>query len=297
MVNVVVDWLFNLYEVVDFDNFVDGLHHFNDLRYFNSFHNNLGDDFWNSHYFFLIEWNFDSSVHNFLNFFDNGEGHIDDLLNFFNAIYIDNFFFDHLNFLNCWLLDLDLDYLFNNFWNLNNFFYCLNDGDYLFDDDLYNLREFNDMVNNFSCISVLDNFNSLFNDSIEWLDNFNNFLYNLLFDNFHLNNFPNDLFNGHDLLLDYLNYSYFRDSVVNDFLYSKWLLHLNYSLNYNFYLHYLGDFNNSFDNSFDDSWNLYDFLIVMCYFDYFFNDVVDVFDDFNRDMDYLFDFLDLDDLN
>lgn len=153
------------------------------------------------------------------------------------------------------------------------------------------------MINNFPCIPVLDDLNSFFNNSIEWLDNFNNSLHYLLLHDFHLNNFSNDPLNWNNLLFYYLHFSEFRNSVINNLLDWVGFLDLHDSLDYHLHFYDFGNFNDSFHNFFDDSWNLDYFLRKVGNFDYFFNDVIDILDDFNRNMDYFLHLLNLNNLN
>ena len=70
VLNVVDNWLFNLNEFSDGDDFVDCSDDLNDLGYFDSFDNDLVDNLWYSDDFFLDDWYFDPSVNNLFDLLD-----------------------------------------------------------------------------------------------------------------------------------------------------------------------------------------------------------------------------------
>lgn len=295
--NEVVNWLFNFDDLWYFNNLIDFLLHFNDLGNLCSLNDDLSHYFRYSHNFFLNNGNFNSSVNNFFDFLDHGNGVVDNSFNFFYSVSIDNLFFNHLDLFDRRNFNLNLDDLFNG---LGNFYYLLDgldDGDGFLDNDLDYFRDGHRLVDDLSCTLVLGDFDWFFNDSVKWFYNFNNSLNYFFLDFFHFNNFSNDLFNRDDLFLDDLNFLDFRNGMVNDFLDNNRLLNFNNLLLNDFNFYDLGNFNNSFDYLLNDSGNFNDLFSVLRYFYNLLDDVINSLDDFNGNMDNLLDFLNLDNFN
>jgi len=116
------------------------------------------------------------------------------------------------------------------------------------------------VVDNLSCISVLNDFDWLFDDSVEWLDDLNDFLNDLFLDDFNLNKLLNNFFNNYDLLLDHLDFSDLRNGVVHNLLDVNWFFNFDDSLNDDFNFDDFGNLDDSLHNSLDYSWHLYDLL-------------------------------------
>jgi hypothetical protein len=80
---------------------------------------------------------------------------IDNFLNLFYSVLIDNLLSNYLDDFDCWDLDLNLNDFLDHFWNLNNFLNCLNNWDYFLNFDFNNLWNIFNMIDNLSSISVL----------------------------------------------------------------------------------------------------------------------------------------------
>jgi hypothetical protein len=154
--DVMVYWLLDFDDLVDLNDSVDKFLNFNDFYNLNSFNDDLGNGFWNSDNSFNNDWNFNSSINNLFNFFDQGSRVINNLLDFFDSVLVDNLFPNDFNDLNSGYLNLDLNDLFDSLWNFNNLFNDLNDRNWLFDSDLNNFWNRFNVVNNFSSVSVFD---------------------------------------------------------------------------------------------------------------------------------------------
>lgn len=289
----VVDWLFNFDDFVDLNNFVDVSNNFNNLRNFSSFNNNLSGDFWNSNDLFLNNRHFNSSVNDFLDLFDNGDRVVDNFFNFFYSIFVNDSFFDNSNLFNGWYFDLNLNYLFNGFGNFNNLLDGLNDRDWFFYNNLDDFRNIDNMVDDFSCVSVLSDFNRFFNNTIKRLNYLNNPLNNFLLDDLNLDNFSHNSFNWNDLFSNHLDLLNLRNCVINYLFHNSWFFNFNYLLSDDLYLNDLWNLNNSLDYFLDDPGHFNDFLSVLRDFNNFFNDIVNYSDHLYRNMDDFLNFLHL----
>lgn len=140
LVDIVIHWFFYFDDLVDLDNLVNILGHLDDLEDLGSFHDDLGDDLWNTDDLFLVEGDFHPTIDDLLDLLINGHGLIDYLLDFFYPISIDDLLLNHFNLFDSGDFHLDLDYLLNSsgYFNnlLHNFFYW----DSLFNDDFNDLR-------------------------------------------------------------------------------------------------------------------------------------------------------------
>ncbi len=150
-------------------------------------------DDWLFNYFSFDFNNFMNQGHlnDFLNHFLNGSvlhnGLFNYSFNFFNSVSVDNFFNDNFNF----------DWLFDNVVNLNDFFNDSRDFDNLLDYLNYGYHFFNnsvdrfvpdfDVVSDVGCRDILDSFDDLFDNFLNF-DDFWDF-------NSDLNDFLNDLVN------------------------------------------------------------------------------------------------------
>lgn len=106
--------LYNLFDdLLDLDN--DGV--------FNSFNNNLSDNFGNSDDSFHNHRHLNSPFHNLFNFLNDLNCLSDGLFNFFYPVNIDNLFLNDFNSLNDWHFNSDFDNFLNNFENFNNLLY------------------------------------------------------------------------------------------------------------------------------------------------------------------------------
>jgi len=212
----VVDGLLNLDDLIYLDNLVYVSDNFNDLGNLDSLDDDLGDDFRNSHNLLLDDGNFNSSVDNLLDLLDQGDGDVDDSLYFFYSFFVDDFLLNNLNLLDGGSLNLDLNDLFNSSGNLNNLFDGLDDGDGFFDNDLNYFGNIDNLIDSFSGVSVSDDLNRLFNDSVEGFDDLNNSFNDFFPDDLNLNNFSDNPLNGDNLFLDDFNFSDFGNCVVNN---------------------------------------------------------------------------------
>lgn len=129
------DWIIN----DDFDNlnsfyfnnfwnldyFFDIFFDFDNNWVFNSFNHNLSDNLRYSYNFLFYYRNLHSSIDYFLNFANNFYSVGNDFFNFFYSFFIDNFFLNNFDFLDCWNFNSNLNDLLNNLWNLNDSFNSL----------------------------------------------------------------------------------------------------------------------------------------------------------------------------
>ncbi len=266
-----LDWDFNLSD--DFLNTILNNNLFHNLLYLSNFLNdslnshNFFNNLWHFHNSFnsLDDWNW--SLDNSINWFISNLNMVIDLLGSYNLNlwdYLFNNFFNLDNFRN---LDNSVDNLFYNYWDLfDNFNYSFSWNNF-FNDDLNLLNLCFDMVHN------LFYFNNSFYFYLSFFDSVNNLnLWNLL-NNFHnsfnnvrnLNYLLDCSFNWNDFLYNVRNDSrHFKWNIDNslDFLY---FLNFNYFLNnflnwndlrnlndsVNNFLHDLLNFNNLGDNSED----------------------------------------------
>lgn len=83
---------------------------------------------------------------------------VHNLLNFLNSVLINNFFFNNFDLFDSRYFNFHLDNLFNDSWNFNNFFYCLNKRDWSVNRNFNDFRDFLNMVDNFSGILNFDLF-------------------------------------------------------------------------------------------------------------------------------------------
>lgn len=150
-----------------------------------------------------------------------------------------------------------------------------------FNEDFNNLRKFDNVVYDLSCISIFNNFNRLFNYSVERFNYLYNSLDNLFPNYFNFDHLLNDLFDNHNFLFDYFNFSNLRDSVVNNPFNINWLLNLDNPLHNDLDFNDFWYFNDSFNNSLDNSWNLNDLFSETLNLDNLLNDYVNVFNDLN----------------
>jgi len=127
-----------------------------DPDYFNFFNDDLSNNFWDSNNSLLNNWDLDSSVNNLFKLLNQSSCVVNNFLYLFYSVLIDNFFLNNFNYLNFWNFNLNLNDLFNDLWNLNNFLDRLNDWDWLFMNNLYNLWNSNNVVDNLSSISVFN---------------------------------------------------------------------------------------------------------------------------------------------
>ena len=153
------------------------------------------------------------------------------------------------------------------------------------------------MINNLSCISILNDFDWLFNDSVEGLYHLDHSLHDLLLDNLHSLHLLDDLLNNHDLLLNHLDLSDLRNSVIHDLLNIDRLLNLHYLLNNHLDLYYLGDFHDSLYNPLNYSRHFHDLLRVTLHLHNLLDDLINVFDNLNWNMDNSLYLLNLNDFN
>ena len=257
----------------------------------------MSGDFRYSYDLFLDDGDFYSSVNDFLDLFDHNNRVVNNFLNFFYPISVHDFLLDDFNFLDGRYFNLDLDNLFNSLRYFNYLFDGLDDSNWLFNDNFNDFRHVDDLVDCLFSTSPLNNLNYFFNYAVERLNDFDNLLNDFLLDDFDFNNFSDDLFNCHDLLLDNLNFFDLNNSVVDDLLNDNWFFNFNYLLSDHFDFNDLGDLDYSFDDLFNDSWDFNYLFSVLRYLNNFFNDVVDDFNDFNWNMDDFLDLLDLDNLD
>jgi len=292
-----VDRLLNLDDLIYLDNLVNVSDDFDDLRNLDSLDDDLGNNFWNSHDLLLNDGNFNSSVNNLLYLLDQGDGDVDNSLDFFYSFLVDDFLFNNLNLLDGGSLDLDLNDFLNSSGNLHDLFDGLDDGDGLFDNDLNYFGDIDNLVDGFSGVSVFDDLNRLFNDSVKGFDDLNNSLNDFFPDDLNLNNFSDNPLNGDNLFPDDFDFSDFRNCMVNNPFDNCGLFDLNNLLLNNSDLNDLGDLNNSLYYFLNDFGNLNNLFGILRDFDDLFDDVVHDFDDLNGHVNNLLDLLDLDDLN
>lgn len=297
LVDVVVDDLLHFDDLVDFDDLIDVLGHFDDLGDLHSFNHDLGDDLWHTDDLLLVEGHLHSAVNDLLHLPVDGDGLVDDLLDFLYPIAIDDLLLNDLDLLDSGHFHSHLDHLLNNPWDFHNPLYDLDDGDCLLDDDFNDLREFHHVVDYLAGIAVLDDFNWLLDDAIEGLDHLHDLLYDLLVDDWHLDHLADDTFHSDNLFPDDLDFPNLGDGMVDDPFHEDWLLHLNYLLNYDLHFDDLGDLNDPFHHLLDDARHFHDLFSVVGYFHYFLDDVIDVLDDLHWDMNDLLYFLDAHHLN
>ncbi len=154
--NVMVDWLFNFDDLVDFNDSVNEFLDLDDLGNLNSLDDDLGDSFWNSNDSLVNDWHLDSSVDRFFNFLDQSGCVVDDLLDFLNSVLINDLLSDDLNGLHSWDFDLDLDYFLDCLWNLDDLLDDLNDWNWFLNSDLNDFWDVFNVVHDFSGVSVLN---------------------------------------------------------------------------------------------------------------------------------------------
>lgn len=194
---------------------------------------------------------------------------------------------------------MNLDNFLNRLWNLHNLLNGLYHRYGLFDHDLHYFRNVLDVVDHLPCVSVLNCFSNLFLDDLD--------LYNLRYSDYLLNDFFNNLldlhnslnnpFNGHDLLLDHLDFLDLWDSVVHDLLDNRWLVHVHDLLSDDLNLHGFGDFNHSFNDFLHDFGHLDNSFHNLLNQNRLLNHVVDDLHDVNGNVHHLLDFLDFGHLN
>lgn len=282
---------------MDLDNLINVSDDFNDFGNFCPFDNDLSGDFRNSDYLFLDDGNLNSSLNDLLNLFDHNDGMVDNLFNFFYPIPVNYFFFNDFDLSNGWHFNLHLNYLLNGPWHLDNLLNGLDDRNWLLDDNLNDFRKSDDLVNNFSGVSVFDHFNRFFNDPVEWLNHLNNSFNDLFLDNLNFNDFSDDSFNLNDLFPNNLDLSDFRDGMVDDLFNNGWPFNFHYLLSDHLDFHYFGNLHNSFNNLLDYSRHFHYFFSVLRNLNYLLNNVINYLYDFHWHMDDLLNLLDLDDFN
>jgi hypothetical protein len=111
--DVVVNWLLYLDDLVHLNDLVYRLGHLDDLWELDSLHDDLGDDFGNPDDLFLVEWNLNAPIYNLFHLLVQGNRLINDLLDLFNTISVDDLLLDHSHLLDGWHLHLDLHDLLN----------------------------------------------------------------------------------------------------------------------------------------------------------------------------------------
>jgi len=282
---------------VDLDYLVNVSDNFNDFGNFSSFNHNLGGYFGYSYYLFLNNRNLNSSVDDLLYLLNHDDRMVDNLLNFFYPIPVDNFFFNNFNLSDCWHFNLDLHYFLDGFWYFNDLFHCLYNRNWSLDYDFNYFRKSNNLIHNFSGVAIFNNFDRLFNDTVERFNYLHNSFHNLFPNDFYFDDFSDNSFNLNYFLFNDLNFSDFRDCVIDDSFNYGWLFNFNYLLPNNFYFNDFGDLDNSFNYLLDDSGYFHNFFSILGYFNNLFNDVVNYLNNFHWHMDDLFNFLDLDHLN
>lgn len=267
------------------------------FRHFSSLYYNLSGDFRYSHNFLLDNRYFNSSIHNLFDLFYHRHWMIYNSFYLFYSVSINDLFFNSSNFLNCWDLYLYLNDLLNSFWYLNNLLNCLNNWNWLLNDNFDNFGNIHDLVYSFNRTSPFNDFNWFFNNKIERFYNLYYFFYYFFFDNFHFYYFSYDSLDRHNLLFNYLYFLDLRNSVVDN-LFKK---HRFFDFN-NFFLnhldfYYLWYLNYSLNDFFKDSGHLHYFFSILRYLYNFFNDVIHNFDNFDWYMNDLLDLLDFDYFN
>ena len=240
--------IFNFNNLGDFDDLVNILYNFDDFRNFSSFNNDLSHNFRDSNDLFLNNWNFNSSVDDFFDLLNHWNWVVHNFLNLLYSILIDNFLLDNFHFFDCGSFNLNLNDFLNDLWNFNNFFDCLDHRNWFLNNNLNNFRNTYNLVHCLPCILILDDFYWFFNDSVERFDDLNNFFNNFLFHNWNLNHFSYDSLNRNNFFLNYLNFSDFRDSVVDYLLNNSWFFDFNNLFFNNSDFDQLRNLNNSFNN-------------------------------------------------
>ena len=197
--------------------------------------------------------------------FDLDDWDFFDYLNCSYSFLYNNFLYNNLDLSNFCDDMLNFYYFFNNLWDLYDSFDSLDNRNWFFNDSFYDFMSHFNVILNFSGWPVLNLWDDfLFNfDNFNNLRNMNNFLYNFLYDNWHLDNPLYYFFEWwNDNFLNNLNlFNYFLNMVHNSF-------HLN-----NFF--YLYDF-------FDYSFNLDNFWNLSYYLNDSFNDLRDFNDSFHN---------------
>ena len=168
--NVVVDWLFNFDDFVDFNNLINVPIDFDDPWNFDLLYDDLSDNFRYSYNSFHNEGYFNSLLNDVFDFLNQMNGVVNNFLDFFNSVYVDNLLFDHSDLSDCGNLNMDLDDLFNNLDNFHNSFVVLDDWNRLFDDHFNDFGVSFYVVHDFSGWKMLDNSDDLFSNHFNFGD-------------------------------------------------------------------------------------------------------------------------------
>jgi hypothetical protein len=152
----------------------------------NSLFNDLGDNF----NFFMNYGHLNNSFNLFDYLFDLDDWDFFDYLNCSYSFLYNNFLYNNLDLSNFCDDMLNFHYFFNNLWDLYDSFDSLDNRNWFFNDSFYDFMSHFNVILNFSGWPVLNLWDDfLFNfDNFNNLRNMNNFLYNFLYDNWHLDN-------------------------------------------------------------------------------------------------------------
>jgi hypothetical protein len=293
ILNVVNDWFLNFNEFSFMDDLVTPSFYFNHLWHFDSFNDNLVNDFWHLYDDFFSYWNFNSSINYFLYFLHKWNNNIIHSFNLSNFNNFHKFFNYFLHFHYSWNFNHLFHHLLNYLRHLDNLLHKI----------IHNYNLFNNSFNLLYYIvdgnsSLIDYLN--FRNSDNFLDNFFNF-HNLGYLNNLLNHFLNigrhlDYFFNHLFHWDYFipihnNFPRFSYHVIYWFFHS-YNLSINYNLlNYFFNFDNLGHLYNSLNKFLHDSRHFNNFLSYAWYFYNFLLSVVNNLHNFNRNMNNFFNFL------
>lgn len=290
-----VNRFLHLKELSDLHYFINLPFNFNDSRNLSFLNHYLSNNFWNFYDFFLNYWYFNSSVDYFFYLFYQGNNLVYYSFDLFDPININDLFFYYCNLMNCRNLYLNSNHLLNNLRNFYNFFYSLDNWNSSFDNSINYLMNSLYVIDNFSSISVLYFIDNFLYEPLDFNDLWHlNHLFNYFFHN--SGNFDNSLDNSF-----YWNHFFFN----NLYLLNLWDGMIDYFLNFirNLSLYYflyniynllnLRYFDHPFDYFLDDSWDLDDLFNYSLNLNNLFYNVIDILDDFHRNMNNLLNFLDL----
>ena len=119
----------------------------------------MSGDFRYSYDLFLDDGDFYSSVNDFLDLFDHNNRVVNNFLNFFYPISVNDFLLDDFNFLDGRYFNLDLDNLFNSLRYFNYLFSVLRYLYHFFNDIIHNVDDLDWHMNDLLNFLDFDHFN------------------------------------------------------------------------------------------------------------------------------------------